>query len=113
MTWAIAVALGATINVCNADISPGFDEGSAEMHQKNEQRGFAAESAEVWDKTFAKSDKVDHRKHSRYFTEDAYKQAAEPKELVVVPNARHIDLYDRSDMIPFDKIASFFGEHLK
>ena len=50
--------------------------------------------------------------HSRYFTEDAYKRSAEPKELVVVPRARHIDLYDRTDMIPFDKLASFFKEHL-
>jgi len=50
--------------------------------------------------------------HSRYFTEDAYKMAAEPKELVIVPGARHIDLYDRVDMIPFDKISAFFTEHL-
>lgn len=51
--------------------------------------------------------------HSRYFTEDAYKMAAEPKELYVVPEARHIDLYDRTDMIPFDKLTSFFTEYLK
>lgn len=51
--------------------------------------------------------------HSRYFTEDAYQRAAEPKELVIVPKARHIDLYDRTDIIPFDKLASFFGKHLK
>ncbi len=51
--------------------------------------------------------------HSRYFTEDAYEMAAEPKELVIVPGARHIDLYDRMDMIPFDKITSFFQDHLK
>lgn len=51
--------------------------------------------------------------HSRYFTEDAHKMAAEPKELVIVPGARHIDLYDRVDMIPFDKISAFFGENLK
>ncbi|WP_205623644.1 alpha/beta hydrolase [Desulfogranum japonicum] len=51
--------------------------------------------------------------HSRYFTEDAYEMAAEPKELVIVPGARHIDLYDRVDMIPFDKITSFFQESLK
>lgn len=50
--------------------------------------------------------------HSRYFTEDAYEMAAEPKELVVVPEARHIDLYDRVEMIPFDKIISFFNESL-
>lgn len=51
--------------------------------------------------------------HSRYFTEDAYKLAAEPKELVIVPGARHIDLYDRTDMIPFDKLENFFGKALK
>lgn len=51
--------------------------------------------------------------HSRYFTEDAYKMAAEPKELYIVKGARHIDLYDRTDMIPFDKMTSFFNEALK
>lgn len=51
--------------------------------------------------------------HSRYFTEDAYELAAEPKELVIVPGAQHIDLYDRADMIPFDKLTSFFKENLK
>ncbi len=51
--------------------------------------------------------------HSRYFSEDAYKAAAEPKELHVVPEARHIDLYDRTDKIPFDKIETFFKENLK
>jgi hypothetical protein len=50
--------------------------------------------------------------HSRYFTEDAYKMAAEPKELYIVPGARHIDLYDRMDMIPFDKLEAFFNENL-
>ena len=50
--------------------------------------------------------------HSRYFTEDAYKMAAEPKELYIVSGARHIDLYDRTAMIPFDKLASFFKENL-
>lgn len=51
--------------------------------------------------------------HSRYFTEDAYELAAEPKELVIVPGARHIDLYDRADMIPFDKLDDFFTKALK
>jgi len=51
--------------------------------------------------------------HSRYFTEDAYKMAKEPKELVIVPGARHIDLYDRTDMIPFDKLQDFFTKALK
>lgn len=51
--------------------------------------------------------------HSRYFTEDTYKRAAEPKELLIVPGARHIDLYDRVDMIPFDKLELFFNNNLK
>ncbi|MDO4631129.1 MAG: alpha/beta hydrolase [Corynebacterium sp.] len=50
--------------------------------------------------------------HSRYFSDDVYAQASEPKELVVVPGARHIDLYDRVDLIPFDKIAAFYSQHL-
>ncbi|SHI13858.1 alpha/beta hydrolase [Desulfofustis glycolicus] len=50
--------------------------------------------------------------HSRYFSEDAYTMAAEPKELLVVPGATHVDLYDRVDMIPFDKLDSFFTKAL-
>jgi hypothetical protein len=51
--------------------------------------------------------------HSRYFSEDAYKAAAEPKELVIIPNASHVDLYDRINVIPFDKLTQFFNKHLK
>lgn len=52
--------------------------------------------------------------HSRYYTEEAYERAAEPKELMIIPGARHIDLYDGGDnnYIPFDKLESFFNEHL-
>lgn len=50
--------------------------------------------------------------HSREFSEDAYKRAAEPKELVWIKGAGHVDLYDRVDLIPFDKLTSFFGRHL-
>lgn len=50
--------------------------------------------------------------HSRYFSEDAYEAAREPKKLVVVPKANHVDLYDREDLIPFDKLESFFKEYL-
>jgi fermentation-respiration switch protein FrsA (DUF1100 family) len=50
--------------------------------------------------------------HSRYYSEDAYAQAAEPKELYVVPNAGHVDLYDKTDLIPFDKLEAFFTEDL-
>jgi fermentation-respiration switch protein FrsA (DUF1100 family) len=51
--------------------------------------------------------------HSREFSEDAYKRAAEPKELYIVPGAGHVDLYDRLNYIPFNKLTSFFNQHLK
>jgi fermentation-respiration switch protein FrsA (DUF1100 family) len=51
--------------------------------------------------------------HSREFSEDAYKLAAEPKELYIVPGAGHVDLYDRVNFIPFDKLGSFFTKYLK
>lgn len=50
--------------------------------------------------------------HSRYFSETAYAAAAQPKELVIVPGANHVDLYDQLDKIPFDKINSFFNQYL-
>ena len=50
--------------------------------------------------------------HSREFSEDAYKRAAEPKELYIVPGAGHVDLFDRTSLIPFDKLDSFFKENL-
>lgn len=50
--------------------------------------------------------------HSKEFSEDAYRRAAEPKELVLVPGAGHVDLYDRVNLIPWDKLTSFFGKHL-
>ena len=50
--------------------------------------------------------------HSRYFAETAYGAAAEPKELMIIPGASHVDLYDKPDAIPFDKLASFFDRHL-
>lgn len=51
--------------------------------------------------------------HSREFSEDAYKRAAEPKELYIVPGAGHVDLYDRVGLIPFGKLDAFFKEYLK
>lgn len=51
--------------------------------------------------------------HSRYFSEDAYKAANEPKELMIIPNAVHTDLYDKVDIIPFGKLETFFKENLK
>lgn len=51
--------------------------------------------------------------HSLYYSEDVYKVASEPKELVIVPNADHVDLYDNMKKIPFDKLESFFKDNLK
>ena len=57
--------------------------------------------------------------HSRYFSEDAYKNMIENskytdnKELMIIPNAVHTDLYDNMDVIPFDKIEDFFRDNLK
>ena len=51
---------------------------------------------------------VGDRAASRFFSEQVYERAAQPKELYVVEDAEHIDLYDRTDRIPFDKIEDFF-----
>ena len=50
--------------------------------------------------------------HSREFSELAYQLAAEPKQLVIVPGAGHVDLYDRVDLIPFDTLTTFFQNNL-
>lgn len=52
--------------------------------------------------------------HSRYFSEDAFKKLkGDNKELLIIPGAVHTDLYDQTDIIPFDKLEIFFREHLK
>ena len=51
---------------------------------------------------------VGDRAHSRFFSDAAYERALEPKEMLVVEDAEHIDLYDRRDRIPFDRLAEFF-----
>ncbi|MGE8047250.1 alpha/beta hydrolase [Pseudomonas monteilii] len=50
--------------------------------------------------------------HSRYYSEDVYNAASEPKTLLLVPNADHVDLYDQMDKIPLDKLTAFFDQHL-
>ncbi len=51
--------------------------------------------------------------HSRYFSEDAFKQLrGDNKELMIIPNANHTDLYYKTDVIPFDKMEQFFKENL-
>ncbi|MDE6726493.1 MAG: alpha/beta hydrolase [Oscillospiraceae bacterium] len=57
--------------------------------------------------------------HSCYFSKDAFaammneNPVPENKELLIIPNAVHTDLYDRTDVIPFDKLEKFFGDNLK
>lgn len=58
---------------------------------------------------------VGERAVSAYFSEEAYRKAAEPKELFVVPGASHVDLYDRPESlsISLPKLDSFFKQYLK
>jgi hypothetical protein len=57
--------------------------------------------------------------HSCYFSRDAFEDMTkgsrytQNKELMIIPGAVHTDLYDRVDIIPFDRMAAFFGENLK
>lgn len=52
--------------------------------------------------------------HSRYFSEGAYeKMTGDNKELLIIPGASHVDLYDNLDVIPFEKLNSFFNMYLK
>lgn len=52
--------------------------------------------------------------HSCYFSKDAFtKLKGDNKELMIIPDAVHTDLYDRTDKIPFDKLETFFREYLK
>ena len=52
--------------------------------------------------------------HSRYFSEGAYeKLTGDNKELMIIPGANHVDLYDNLAAIPFEKLSSFFEEYLK
>lgn len=50
--------------------------------------------------------------HSRYYSEDVHKAASGPKELVIVPDTDHVDLYDNLKKIPFDRFEAFFRQQL-
>ena len=56
---------------------------------------------------------VGDRAHSRFFSDAAYERALEPKEMLVVEDAEHIDLYDRRDRIPFGRLAEFFTVNMQ
>jgi hypothetical protein len=51
--------------------------------------------------------------NSLYFSQDAYAKASEPKELYIAPKATHVDLYDQVDLIPWDKLTTFFTKYLQ
>lgn len=50
--------------------------------------------------------------HSRYYSEDVRAKASDAVDLLIVPGADHVDLYDRKDLIPFDKLDEFFTKNL-
>ena len=51
--------------------------------------------------------------HSCYFSRDAFeKLSGDNKELLIIPGAVHTDLYDRLDVIPFDKMEAFFRKYM-
>lgn len=60
----------------------------------------------------------DEKAHSCYFSKDAFENVtknsayADNKELVIIPDAVHTDLYDNMELIPFEKITKFFQENL-
>lgn len=56
---------------------------------------------------------VGENAHSKYFSEDIYKSVSEPKEILIIPNGVHVDFYDKVDIIPFDKLETFFKQYLK
>lgn len=53
------------------------------------------------------------RAHSRYYSEDVYKEILGPKELLIIEDADHVDLYDNMEKIPFEKLKEFFNSNLK
>ena len=103
-------------------------------YYKNKDRGFHPRSINsngAWNLTsslslinmpiLAYSDEIDsavlvihgERAHSRYFSEDAFKKLrGKNKELLIVEDANHVDLYDNVEKIPFGKITEFFRENL-
>lgn len=56
---------------------------------------------------------VGENAHSREFSEDAYRLAGEPRQLLIVPDAGHVDLYDRVGRIPWGALTAFFRQHLE
>ena len=50
--------------------------------------------------------------HSRYYSEDVHGAVPDATELLIIPSADHVDLYDQADLIPFDRLTRFFEEHL-
>ena len=53
------------------------------------------------------------RAHSRYYSEDVYKEASNPKELLIIEDADHVDLYDNMEKIPFERLTQFFKDNLR
>ena len=56
---------------------------------------------------------VGEQAESRFFSDMAFKKAAEPKRMIVVQNCNHVDLYDDTSKIPFDEIERFLHQSLR
>src|SRR5207237_2012812 len=50
--------------------------------------------------------------HSRYYSEDVHAAAPDDVELIIVPGADHVDLYDKTDLIPFEALDASFTKNL-
>lgn len=92
------------------------------MNQKKNQKMETLKLTVEWNKTFPQSDKVNHNKvtfTNRYgitLAADMYAPKSvtgNNKELMIIPNANHVDLYDNLQVISFDKIENFFADNLK
>ncbi len=55
---------------------------------------------------------ISYQELVRTFPKTAYEAANQPKELLIVKDATHVDLYDHMDKIPFDNITAFFNKYL-
>ena len=56
---------------------------------------------------------IGNESRSKEFSEDAYMRATEPKKIHIIPGVGHVDLYDREELISFDRLTALFNEHIK
>ena len=103
-----AVLMGLMLTACTTKSNNELNELN-ELNSMNTTLNLTQE----WDKTFPKSDKVDHKKVTGK-NPDGKSITIGNKELMIIPDAVHTDLYDdKNGKIPYDKMEQFFKENLK